>query len=470
MKKIFFILLIVSMMLSVYCSLNEEIDTNETTNDMSDWTEETHGNTVPPNYDVVFPENEVKRFDLVIDSKNWQAMLEDMRDKFGSFGSGGGGGRGPGPGQGPGMTGSFENPIFVPCSLFFEGKQWYRVGVRFKGNSSLWSAWGEGIWKIALKLDFNEFEDEYPEIQGQRFYGFRQLALANNFHDPSFIRERVVPEIFRGMGIRAPHTAYYRIFIDHGEGSIYFGLYTTVEVVDDTLLEDQFGSDNGNCYKPEGNGATFAVRSFNQADFEKKNNVEEANWSDIIALFAALHSDDRLNNHQQWKNRLEEIFNVDGFLRWLAVNTVIQNWDTYGRMTHNYYLYNDPSGLGITWIPWDNNESLKEDRQSGALSLSLWEVGENWPLIRYLIDDEDYRAQYSTYVEEVVSGPFQPAKMIARYRQLHDLVQPYVTGTGGEQSGYTFLKSYSEFDSELDYLINHVTLRKAEAEAYINLQ
>jgi spore coat protein CotH len=450
------------MLLSVSCSLNEEIDANDTVNDMSDWTEDTHGSSVPPNYDVVFSEDEVLRIDLVIDSDDWQDMLDDMKENYGSFGTGGG--------MGPGMMGSSENPIFVPCSLFFEGKEWYRVGVRFKGNSSLRSAWGEGIWKLALKLDFNEFEEEYPEIEGQRFYGFRQLALGNNFHDASFIRERVVPEIFREMGVRAPHTAYYRVYIDHGEGSIYFGLYTAVEVVDDTMLEDQFGSDNGNCYKPEGNGAAFAFNSFNQADFEKKNNEAEADWSDIIALFDALHSDDRFSNYRQWKNGLEEVFNVDGFLRWLAVNTVIQNWDTYGKMNHNYYLYNDPSGLGITWIPWDNNEALNEGKQDGSLSIALTEVSARWPLIRYLMDDEDYRALYSAYVEETINSAFEPTKMIARYRRLHDLVQPYVTGSEGENDGYTFLRSDSEFYSGLDYLISHVSLRKAEAENYIDQQ
>lgn len=469
MKKIIFTLLVITLVLSVSCSLNEEASNGI---DTSDWTEETHGSTTAPNYDVVFPENEVKRFDLVIDPDDWQDMLDDMKEKYGTFGSdsgGGGGGApgGPGPGGGGDVIDLGEDPIYVPCSLFFEGKEWYRVGVRFKGNSSLKQSWGSGIWKLALKLDFNEFEDDYPEILGQRFYGFRQLSLASNFNDTSFIRERVVPEIFRAMGVRAPHTAYYRVYINYGEGLIYFGLYTAVEVVDDTVLGDQFGNNSGNCYKPEGTGATFAANTFNQDYFEKQNNKEAADWSDIQALFEALHSSDRTANHEEWKNHLESVFNVDGFIRWLAVNTVIQNWDTYGKMSHNYYLYNDPDGPGLTWIPWDNNEALRDGRQGEALTLALTEVGSNWPLIRYLMDDEAYNDLYALYVDEVINTAFVPSVMAERYNELHDLIQPYVTGSEGEKSGYTFLSSYSEFDQGLTTLISHVSARKTSVENYL---
>ena len=43
---------------------------------------------------------------------------------------------------------------------------------------------GQGSAKLPLKLDFDQFEDEHPEIENQRFYGFKQLALANNLMVP----------------------------------------------------------------------------------------------------------------------------------------------------------------------------------------------------------------------------------------------------------------------------------------------
>jgi len=452
MRKVFFVISVACLLWLGGCTLTEETPVvAEEPLDLSDWTESTHGNNVPPDYDIVFPDDEVKRIDLVIDSDDWQEMLDDMTAKYGSFG----GRRNQGPAQ---M--SDENPIFVPCQFFFEDREWYKVGVRFKGNSSLQTTWSQGIWKLALKLDFDQYESDYPEIRDQRFYGFRQLSMSNNYEDISFLRERVVPEIFREFGVLAPHTAFYRVYIDHGEGSLYFGLYTMVEVVDDTLMADQFGSDDGNCYKPDGTGASFAQGTFSEDDFVKKTNEDAGDWNDILDLFDALHSDNRIGDPVQWRDQLEAVFNVDEYLRWLVVNTVIQNWDTYGRMTHNYYLYHDAS-LGLTWIPWDNNEALEEGKQGGALSLGLTEVSYRWPLIRYLMDDDTYRSKYLSYAADVVDGPFEPSKMIARYCYLHGLIEPYVTGADGENSGYTFLSSSMDFYSALDDLIAHVQERAA---------
>ena len=38
------------------------------------WTDETHGNNASPNYDIVYAQDTVKRIDLIIDPKDWQAM------------------------------------------------------------------------------------------------------------------------------------------------------------------------------------------------------------------------------------------------------------------------------------------------------------------------------------------------------------------------------------------------------------
>ena len=460
MKRISYILLLVYISLLSFCTLNENTTSEGNNLDTPDWSEETHGNNHDPNYDIVFTEDEVNRFDIEISADDWQAMLDDMTVKYGAFGS-----------RSRNMPdANSENPIFVPCSLFFEGKEWYKVGIRFKGNSSLISAWGSGISKLALKLDFNEYEDDYPKLAGQRFYGFRQLSLSNSFNDLSFLRERVVPEIFRAMGVKAPRTAFYRVYINHGSGSIYFGLYTVVEVVDDSMLKDQFGSESGNCYKPDGAGASFKEGSFDQSYFVKTNNTEEEDWSDIEALYSKLHSANRNSDPELWRNQLQSVFYVDGFLRWLAVNTVIQNWDTYGRMTHNYYLYNDQTGSSLTWIPWDNNEALQEGKQGGALSLGLTEVGANWPLIRYLMSDPIYKALYLNYLHEVIATAFYPSKMAVRYRELHDLAKPYVTGVDGEKANYTFLNSAADFESAYNYLLNHVNSRYSATQNYLNQQ
>lgn len=429
----------------------------ETDIDISDWMGSTHSNDVDPNYDIVFPQDKVNRIDLVISSTNWDIMIDDMTSRYGSFGSGS---RGP-------ASDSEDNPIYVPCSLFFNDVQWYQVGIRFKGNSSLKTSWGNEIWKLPLRLNIDRFEDNYPQLNNQRFYGFKELSLSNNYDDESLLREKVVPEIFRDFGVAAPQTAFYRIYIDYGDGPIYFGLYTMVEVVDDSMIEDQFAYDDGNIYKPEGTGASFAKNTFNTSYFEKKNN-EETDWSDVEALYNILHSSESSIDAESWRASLEEVFSTDGFLKWLAVNTTVQNWDTYGVMTHNYYLYNNPKNNHLTWIPWDNNEALQTGKQGGALSISCDEVSNSWPLIRYLLDDDVYAQKYKSYLGEVIETAFEPSKMISKYQYYSNLIREYAVGINGEISRYTFLESDGDFDTAISYLISHVSDRKNIVQNYID--
>jgi len=437
---------------------------DDTDFDATDWTDATHSKSADPNFDVVFEDNTVKRLDLVITEERWQSMLDDMTSLYGNFGGTSGPGSG-GPGGG-GLVETDEDPIFVPGEVLFEDKEWYRVGLRFKGNSSLQSSWSAGILKLSFKLDFDEFEDEYPQIDNQRFYGFKKLSLKNNYNDKSMLREKIATDVFREAGLASSHASIYEVYVDHGDGPEYFGVYTMVEEVDDTVIDTQFSDNDGNLYKPDGIGASFAEGTFSEDVFVKKTNEDEADFSDIENLFAALHADNRTTDPEAWRTNLETIFDTDTFLNYLAVNTVIQNWDTYGRMTHNYFLYNNPDTEKLAWIPWDNNEALQRGNQQGSLALDFSDLNDTeWPLIGYLYEDATYKAKYDSYVQEFVNNVFTISAMQSEYAAYASLVEPYATA---EVEGYTFLNSSADFQAAISELNSHVSERVAAAENYLN--
>ncbi|PQJ78866.1 CotH kinase family protein [Polaribacter porphyrae] len=435
----------------------EVVVTDDTDFVATDWTTDTHSKDADPNFDEVFKDNTVKRLDFVITKERWQTMLDDMTATYGAFGSGGSGGQG--------LIDTDEDPIFVPGEVFYEGKQWYRVGLRFKGNSSLQSSWQNGILKLSFKLDFDEFEDDYPQIDNQRFYGFKKFSLKNNYDDKSMLREKVATDVFRNAGLVASHTAFYTLYVDYGNGPQYFGLYTLVEEVDGTVLDTQFSDDDGNLYKPDGNAASFANGTFNEDEYVKKTNEDEADFTDVSNLLSILHDSKRTTDAATWRSELDAVFDTDVFLKYLAVNTVIQNWDTYGLMTHNYYLYNNPDNNKLTWIPWDNNESLQTGKRGGALPLNFSSLNASeWPLIGYLYQDTVYKEKYDAYVKEVVDGAFNETTIQALYSSYESLIETYATS---EVSGYTFLNNSSEFQSAVNQLRSHVTSRKTAVDNYL---
>ncbi|WP_445777587.1 CotH kinase family protein [Shewanella sp.] len=434
-----------------------DTDVDDADFEATDWTDETHSKNVDPNFDEVFSDTEVKRLDIVVNQTRWQSMLDNLTDLYGTFGR-----------TSSSSLVDEDDPIFVPAEVFYNGTQWYRVGIRFKGNSSLQTSWQQGILKLALKLDFDEFEDDYPQIKNQRFYGFKKFSLKNNFDDESMLREKVAADVFKDAGLAVSHTGFYTLYIDHGDGPEYFGLYTLVEEVDDTLIDTQFSSDEGNLYKPEDDGAMFVEGSFNQDDFEKKTNEDDEDWSDIEALFSALHDDTYTSDPATWRTNLEAVFDVDVFLKYLAVNGIIQNWDTYGRMPHNYYLYNNPETSKLTWIPWDNNEAFQDGKQGGALALNFSDLNSSsWPLISKLYADDVYRERYNEYLLEVISDAFETNKMQAKYNTYSALIEPYATT---EVSGYTFLESTSDFYNAVDTLLEHAEDRATAVDNYLDTQ
>lgn len=460
MKKLLLSIILLSLFMA--CSevdsiTREEIieeDYSDADFEPTDWGVETHSNDADPDFEEVFEDNAVKRIDIVITAARWQAMLDDMTSLYGNFGTGGGG-----------ASFSDENPVFVPAEVFYEGKEWYRVGLRFKGNSSLSSTWKSGNMKLSFKLDFDEFEDNYPQIKNQRFFGFKKLSLKNNYNDKSMLREKVAADIFRNAGLASSHTAFYTVYVDHGDGPIYFGLYTMVEEVDDTLIDTQFSDNDGNLYQPDGTGASFSQGSFTESVFVKETNEDDADWSDIQSLFTTLHATNRASDAATWRANLETVLDTDVFLKYLAANTVIQNWDTYGRMTHNYFLYNNPDTQLLTWIPWDNNEALQTGNMGGALPLNFSGLSSSqWPLIGYLYADPVYKVKYDDYVEEVINGAFSTSEIQAVYTEYAALIQPYATT---ETRGYTFLNSSSDFQSAVNTLKSHATQRAAAVNTYL---
>ncbi|TVZ27947.1 CotH protein [Gillisia sp. Hel_I_86] len=202
--------------------INELGEVDDPDFETTDWTIETHSNFVSPNFDEVFGDNAVKRLDIVITEARWQSMLDDMTAIYGAFG------------VSSSPSGGDIDPISIPAEIFYNGLEWYRVGVSFKENSGLQQSWQSGILKLPFNLDFDEFEDAYPQIENQRFYGFKKLSLKNNFSDKLILKDKTATSELSDEVIETSNKAFYTVYVDHGEGPQYFGVYTMVEEVDQT--------------------------------------------------------------------------------------------------------------------------------------------------------------------------------------------------------------------------------------------
>jgi len=493
-NKIILLGFILSAGFSAYSKNSDKISEhlNEKGN-YSDWTKETHSDSIDPNYNVVFDNTSVMCMEIVIDSSKWKSMQSNLVSIFGNhsdmiprngnhpdgpprFGNHPDGppGFGNQPDMPPGIGGDrfnnnteykqntkYDKQKWQDCSIYYytstDTIEWYHVGVRYKGNSSLQRSYESGSSKISFKLDFDQYEEDYPDLKNQRFYGFKQLNLSNNFDDNSCLREKVIADLFRSFGVPAAHTRFCALFVDHGEGKEFYGVYTIVEEVDDTVLKDQFRNNDGNLYKPDGDAASFGEGTFDKDEFVKKNNEDKNDYTDVLNLYDVLNNenDTRTTDTALWCSNLEKVLNVPEFLKWLAANTVIQNWDTYGNMTHNYYLYNNEDTGLLNWIPWDNNEAFS-NKGNRALSLSLSKVSKFWPLINYLMKIDKYKNEYKKNLQKFVDEIYNSTSMNLLYDKYYTLLNKYASKEGN----YQFSKAVSN-------LKRHVSSREKAVENYL---
>lgn len=460
-----------------------------------DWETQSHSDEINANYEKVFADS-VLAIKIKISSENYAKMQKNLETIVGKFGEGIDKNKTPPPElfkacekleegatceatiigakiKGDCFRGPFESafckpegedpqmpkgeklidvdPDYYPIDLVVEDHIWRNVGMRYKGNSSLSFSWKFGVLKLPFKLKFDEFEDDFPEIDNQRFYGFKKLSFASGFNDNSLMRDALASDILEDHGIPAAKHRFVHVQVDFGKGPINYGLYTMIEDPSDAMMTRVKGNKDGNIYKPEGPGADWT--HFNKKGFSKKNNKKEKNWTDVENAIAALYAD--RSDAAAWREALDKSFDTQRFLKWLAVNTFIGNWDAYGLLPHNYYLYSDAKTGRIEWIPWDHNEAFKQKNQTDfgeAPSLLLTEIDDKWPLVRFLLDDPIYKQIYLDELDAVSKGLAREsafAKRVDKYRsQIADFAKqeaaPYTTRQGNEdlESATTSLKAY----------------------------
>ena len=451
-------------------------------------------------YSLVFPQNNINELHINLTKEQWVAMQAEMKSllhhDFGATDTDHQAFVPPPPnfptngkidGKKMPIKMLEKDPSYQTVNIQFKDSTWTKVDFRLKGNSSLMMSWRQGIYKLPFRLRFGKSN----KIQSS-FYGFHELSFSPAFGDNSLMREKITSDIFRKAGVKAPQTAYYKVYISFGEIEKYCGIYTLVEVVDDTMIATQFGNKSGNIYKPE---SRFS--QFDSTEFEKKNNKKLADWQDVKTLIRILNSDVRTNNPSLWRKQLVTVFNVRAYLKWLAVNSVIVNWDTYGSMAHNFYLYNDPRKK-LTWIPWDNNEALKKGigmklpknmtfppkidssfRKPSAMpfppplmmenhgqtgELSQQKVGKEWPLTYYLLADSVFKGWYKQDVKQFSKKIFTSKNMTDLVKVNYELLKPY---SAQEHYPYSNLKSENEFEEAYKDILTHIDERIKATKEYL---
>lgn len=145
------------------------------------------------------------------------------------------------------MTGRrcIDNAIseeYHKCNVEINGKTFYQVAIRPKGNTSLSSIASDPTTdRYSFKLEFDHYVD------GQTCFGLDKLILNNNYADATNMKEALIYDMYQYLGADASLYNYAEISVN-GE---YWGVYLALEAVEDSFLLRNYGTQDGELYKPE---------------------------------------------------------------------------------------------------------------------------------------------------------------------------------------------------------------------------
>ncbi len=263
---------------------------------------------------------------LEFESENWEKELESFKD----------------------------TDVDIPATLELDGETLHHVGVRFRGNTS-YSSVGTGRKRpLNLTLDM-----VHPN---QDIDGYGTINLLNANGDPTMMRSVLFYEIARQY-IPAFKANFVRLVIN----SENWGIYANVQQYDSKFTKDFFGTPKGARWKVPGNlrgqgGLTYLgddIDSYRPI-YDLKSREDPKSWVGLILLSQSLNN----TPPELLESALEQTLDVDGVLRFLALDNALVNNDGFWVRASDYSLYRDPRGQ-FHVMPYDANETFTVGRGGG---------------------------------------------------------------------------------------------------------
>ncbi len=285
---------------------------------------------------------------------------------------------------------NFEYTDFI-ASANIDGELLENVAIRKKGYLGSLSR-----IRPSLKLNFDTHQE------GRKFKTLKRMTLNNDRQDPSHSHQCMAYDLFHAAGLVAPRCNLARVVINNED----MGVYSHIESIKKPFLERNFVDKSGNLYEAQ---VADIGEELNQR-FELKTNKTANDRSDLNQLASVLKLDD-----EEFINQIGEHIDLEEFITFWAVETLIGHWDSASGNTNNYYIYHNPSDDLFHFIPWGTDSAFTEDVFFKPNSGPLFK---NFSLAKRLYDIDSMRAQYFTEINNLLTEHWVEADLLAKLEKV----------------------------------------------------
>lgn len=333
---------------------------------------------------------------------------------------------------------------YIPVDVQYkDGSQTEEVrkaGLRLKGNTSRrYPGEAGNLNHVHFGLHFSEY------VEDQKLLGTSRLDLKWFKDDPAYCREVFCYDLFQRAGVWTAITAgYTRLWVKIGNKETYMGVYELMEHVKGDYLkrrQNHFGGKGGHLWKARWGANLRDANAWMGADDNKSDYTYELKSTANDYQAAEKELKDFIRNltgksGEDFFNWAAQAMDVELLLKTYAVNVVVGMWDDYWNNTNNYYFYFNPAGK-FFFIPYDYDNTLGTSQNCGVQDDAgrqnplKWGSSDN-PLIAKLLQKPEWKAFYVSFLKELCAGDFSADASMARIKEWHKAISPYVSNDTGE--------------------------------------
>lgn len=382
-----------------------------------------------------------------------------------------------------------KTDVEVPAVVTIDGRKYNQVGVNFRGASSF--AMVPAGLKHSLNVSFDFLQKD------QEVGGYDSFNLLNVNGDPTFLRTVLYEHIAKTY-IPIPRTNFVRVVIN-GEN---WGLYINQQPFKKAFVREQFKTAGGTRWKVPGGPMARAGLEYLGDSAAPYRKLYEIKSKDTPAAWQAMIDFTRILNQtpaDKLEAALKPIFDVDGALKFLAVENALVNSDGYWARASDYSIYLDEQGV-FHIIPHDFNEAIPRVAEArtggppgggppgggppgarrgggppgggfpgeGDYTLNPLENINNpaRPLISKLLAVPSFKARYLSYLRDIAENQLDWAKLGPVATRYHEMIAADVrkdtrklSRTEGFDTGLADLKKF--FDERRAFLLANEEVGKA---------
>lgn len=268
-----------------------------------------------------------------------------------------------------------------------ESYQYENVGIKKKSYCGSFNT-----TKPSLNINIARYDEDNKEL-AEDDIGTHRLTLNNSKQDPGLLRQCLGYTLFRMIGLPASRCNFTSLYIASPDTPDleYMGIYVNVEPLKKKYMKNEANgftaSDKGNLYE-------IAKHDFSISGlvYDEYNGFSDEYIKSDFALATQLMEENGVSG-------VVSTIDIDEFMSYWAMETIIQHHDGYTRNANNVYVYNDndlesalslsTDTVGFKFLPW-GIDAIFDQR--------CWQVYRCTIVPKTLFADKGYREQLLTNI------------------------------------------------------------------------